>query len=135
MNRSENLRAFLRFVNECQALNEMARKEVSKEDKRQQDLLHEIEFEPRAKERSKLCTQLHRSRLNRRKYKDIFEETDDIVQFFNVGQHKRVLDQMGQLIGKVRKVEKYHENRVYIPRLQEGEDADGAETGRKQYQE
>ena len=52
MNRSENLRAFLRFVNECQALNEMARKEISKEDKRQQDLLHEIEFEPRAKERS-----------------------------------------------------------------------------------
>ena len=38
---------------------------------------------------------------------------------------KRVLDQMGQLIGKVRKVEKYHENRVYILRLQEGEDADG----------
>lgn len=122
MNRSENLRAFLRFVNECQALNEMARKEVSKEDKRQQDLLHEIEFEPRAKERSKLCTQLHRSRLNRRKYKDIFEETDDIVQFFNVWQHKKVLDQMGQLIGKARKVEKYHENRVYIPRLQEGEE-------------
>lgn len=24
MNRSENLRAFLRFVNECQALNEMS---------------------------------------------------------------------------------------------------------------
>lgn len=48
--------------------------------------------------------------------------TDDIVQFFNVGPHKRVLDQMGQLIGKVRKVEKYHENRVYIPRLQEGEE-------------
>lgn len=47
------------------------------------------------------------------------------MQFFNVGQHKRVLDQMGQLIGKVRKVEKYHENRAYIPRLQEGEDADG----------
>lgn len=52
-----------------------------------------------------------------------------------LGSTKRVLDQMGQLIGKVRKVEKYHENRVYIPRLQEGEDADGAETGRKQYQE
>lgn len=42
MNESENLRAFLRFVTECQALNEMARKEISKEDKRQQDLLHEI---------------------------------------------------------------------------------------------
>lgn len=87
--------------------------------------LEECKVSDKARERSKLCTQLHRSRLNRRKYKDIFEETDDIVQFFNVGQHKKVLDQMGQLIGKVRKVEKYHENRVYIPRLQEGEDTDG----------
>ena len=87
--------------------------------------LEERKVSDKARERSKLCTQLHRSRLNRRKYKDIFEETDDIVQFFNVGQHKKVLDQMGQLIGKVRKVEKYHENRVYIPRLQEGEDTDG----------
>jgi len=42
MNGAENLRAFLRFVTECQALNEMARKEISKEEKRQQDLLHEI---------------------------------------------------------------------------------------------
>ena len=41
MNGAENLRAFLRFVTECQALNEMARKEISKEEKRQQDLLHE----------------------------------------------------------------------------------------------
>lgn len=39
-----------------------------------------------------------------------------------LGSTKKVLDQMGQLIGKVRKVEKYHENRVYIPRLQEGEE-------------
>lgn len=74
-------------------------------------------------------------RRKTRRIHRIEAEIDDIVQFFNVGQHKRVLDQMGQLIGKVRKVEKYHENRVYIPRLQEGEDADGAETGRKQYQE
>lgn len=125
MNGSESLRTFLRFINECQALNEMARKEISKEDKREQDLLHAIEFEPKAKERSKLCTQLHRSRINRRRNKDIFEETDDIVQFFSAGQHKKTLEQMGQLIGRVRKAEKYHESRVYIPRLQEGETDDG----------
>lgn len=119
MNGSEELRTFLRFVNECQALNEMARKEISREAKREQDLLHAIEFEPKAKERSKLCTKLHRCRQERRKYKDIFEETDDIVQFFNEKEHKKTLNQMQQLIGKVRKREEYHENRTYIPRLQE----------------
>lgn len=121
MHKSEDLRAFLRFVNECRALNDTARVGISKEDKRQQDLLHAIEFEPKAKERSKLCTQLRKCRNDRRKYKDIFEETDDIVQFFNVPQHRKTLEQITQLIGKVRKVEKYHENRVYIPRLQEEE--------------
>lgn len=54
MNASESLRAFLRFINECRALNEMARKEISKEDKRLQDFLHAIEFESRAKDRNKI---------------------------------------------------------------------------------
>lgn len=84
--------------------------------------MHEIEFEPRAKERSKLCTKLHLSRKERRRYKDIFEETDDIVQFFNTGNNKKMLEQMNQLIGKVRKVEKYHVNRTYILRLKEGDE-------------
>ena len=119
---SENIRSFIRFIHECKALNEMAKEGISTEDKRQQDLLHEIEFEPRAKERSKLCTKLHLSRKERRRYKDIFEETDDIVQFFNTGNNKKMLEQMNQLIGKVRKVEKYHVNRTYIPRLKEGDE-------------
>lgn len=40
-------------------------------------------------------------------------------QFFREPQHKRTLEQLRQLLGKVRKVEKYHENRYYIPRLNE----------------
>ena len=127
INAYDKLREFVRFIHECQALNEMAKEGISTEEKRQQDLLHEIEFEPRAKEPSKLCTKLHLSRKERRRYKDIFEETDDIVQFFNTGNHKKILEQMSQLIGKVRKVEKYHANRTYMPRLKEG-DGDGQGT-------
>lgn len=63
--------------------------------------------------------------MERRKYKDIFEETDDIVQFFKESQHKKTLDQMRQLLGRVRKVEKYHGNRIYIPRVRG--DTDGQE--------
>ena len=57
--------------------------------------------------------------VDRRKYKDIFEETDDVVRFFREPQHKKTLDQMRQLLGAVRKVEKYHENRHYINRIKE----------------
>lgn len=52
-------------------------------------------------------------------YKDLFEVTDPVVQFTQDSQNKKALDQMRQLLGKVRKVEKYHENRVYIPRIKE----------------
>ena len=33
--------------------------------------------------------------------------------------HKKTLDHMTQLLGKVRKVEQYHEKRIYIPRVKE----------------
>ena len=32
---------------------------------------------------------------------------------------KKTLDHMTQLLGKVRKVEQYHEKRIYIPRVKE----------------
>lgn len=62
--------------------------------------------------------------INTEKISDVLETAFLEAGLLKINK-KRVLDQMGQLIGKVRKVEKYHENRVYIPRLQEGEDADG----------
>lgn len=117
--RSEKIKAFLDFVDECMELNSIAKEEISKEEKRQQDLLHAIEFEPNGKKRGPIDTKLHKCRVERRKYKDIFEETDDIVRFFREPQHKKILDQMRQLLGTVRKVEKYHQNRHYINRIKE----------------
>lgn len=119
METSDKIKAFLDFVDECYSLNDTAKNAISTEEKRQQDLLHEIEFESNVKARSRICTRLHHSRKERRKYKDLFEETDEIVKFFNEPQHRRTLDQMRQLLGKVRKVEKYHENRYYVPRIKE----------------
>lgn len=118
MNTSEKLKEFLDFVDECQEMNNLARNSISTEEKRTQDLLHMIEFEKSSKKRAPIDTKLHRCRCERRRYKDIFEETDDVVQFFKDPQHKKTLDQMRNLLGKIRKVEKYHANRVYIPRVE-----------------
>lgn len=119
METSEKIKEFLDFVDDCRTLNEMARNGISEEEKRQQDLLHAIEFESNGRKRSPIDTKLHKCRLSRRRYKDIFEETDDIVQFFKDPSNKRTLEQLRQLLGKVRKVERYHENRTYIPRVKE----------------
>jgi hypothetical protein len=52
------------------------------EEKRERDLLHFIEFETSSKKRGPIDTKLHRCLNARRHYKDILEETDDIIQFF-----------------------------------------------------
>ena len=101
--RSEKIKAFLDFVDECMELNSMAKEEISKEEKRQQDLLHAIEFEPNSKKRGPIDTKLHKCRVDRRKYKDIFEETDDIVRFFREPQHKKNIGSNATIIGNSKK--------------------------------
>lgn len=116
---SEKLKAFIDFVEECDNLHGQAYENMKKEDTRTQDLLHAIEFESNSKERNKLTTKLHHCRNERRRNKDIVEVTEEMVKFFAEPQHKKTLDQMRQLLGKVRKVEKYHSERVYFPRVRE----------------
>mgnify|MGYP005780096411 CR=1 FL=1 len=72
-------------------------------------------------ERAKLATELRNCRLERRQYKDILEESEPIVQFFEEPQHKKTREQLKQLLGQMRKVENYHQNRQYRKRFQEKE--------------
>jgi hypothetical protein len=116
---SEKIKAFLDFVEESKRSYDLALENLERENKRLQDFLHAIEFEPNARERSKICTKLHLSRKARRTYKDIVEIQEPIVLFFQDPQHKRTLDKMTQLLGEVRKQEKYHSERKYIPRIKE----------------
>lgn len=116
---SEQIKSFLDFIDECQKLNSMAYSGVGEEDKRHQDLIHAIEFEHNPEKIAQIGIRIHQNRVERRVYKDLFEITDPVVQFVRDPQNKKALDQMRQLLGKVRKVEKRHENRVYIPRIKE----------------
>ncbi len=116
---SEGIKQFLDFVDENKKIYETALENMKAEEKKLQDFLHAIEFESNAKKRSKICTKLHRSRIERRKYKDIVEEREEIAIFFSDPQHKKTLEQLSQLLGKVRKAEKYHRDRTYYPRVKE----------------
>lgn len=115
---SEEIKRFLDFVREAEPRYRTALETVERENKRTQDFLHAIEFEPHAEERSKIATKMRASRIERRENKDIVEELEPIVEFMSDRANKRAIDQLSQLLGKVRKVEKYHENRTYYPRVE-----------------
>lgn len=116
MKESEKLKEILDFFRRCPARYQMAQEEVRKEDKRTQDILHRIELEAGYNERCKLATQLRDSRKTRRKNKDIVEELEPVMEYLT--SNKKAVDAMGQLLGKMRKVEKYHESRSYHPRIE-----------------
>ncbi|MBR6849648.1 MAG: hypothetical protein IKM88_05380 [Lachnospiraceae bacterium] len=115
---SDSIKQFLDFIRECEPRYLMALEIVKTEEKRTQDFLHAIEFEPHAEERSKIATKMRASRIERRENKDIVEELEPIIEFMADRTNKKVIDQLSQLLGRVRKVEKYHENRSYYPRIE-----------------
>lgn len=118
---SEQIKRFLDFVDECRELNSMAYDGVGEEDKRHQDLMHEIEFEEDPDKIAEIGMRVHQNRVQRRVYKDIYAVISPVVRFAQDSQNKRTLDLARQLLGEVRKVEKRQETRVYIPRIKESD--------------
>ena len=116
---SEEIKRLLDFIRRSDTLYKMAFEAVRVEDKRTQDLLHAIEFVTSSKEQRRIGAKLRDSRRTRRRNKDIVEELEPIINFFSEPQNKRTLDKMSQLLGAVRKEEKYHEDRVYHPRVED----------------
>ena len=102
---SEQIKSFLDFLDECQELNSMAYSGVGEEDKRHQDLIHAIEFEHNPDKIAQIGIRLHQNRMERRVYKDLFEVTNPVVEFVRDPQNKKTIDQMRQLLGKVREAE------------------------------
>lgn len=118
---SEEVKRFLDFMKECGTRYNLAHDAMRTEEKREQDFIHAIEFENHVENRSKTCTRLRACLIERRRNKDIVEELEPIVEFMNNPQNKRCIDQLTQLLGKIRKVERYHENRSYHPRVEKTE--------------
>lgn len=121
MKRSDYISNFLNFIEQCKVDSHESIEGVSREDKRQENLIHAIENCGIAKERNKLSTQLHKCRKERRKYKNMQEEVGWIVNFVSAPENKKTFDRLTQVLGNVRKTEERHENWVYKSRLKEGE--------------
>ena len=118
---SEQIKSFLDFIDECRELNSMAYDGVGEEDKRHQDLMHEIEFEDDPDKIAEIGMRVNQNRVQRRVYKDIYAVTAPVDKFAREPQNKKTLNLARQLLGEVRNVERHQENRTYVPRIKEGD--------------
>lgn len=115
---SETLSEFLYFLDACESQYQTARDAVSLEDRRLQDLLHELEFAQDKAERNRVATKFQRSRRERRRQKDEVQRLELIVNFFNEQNHKNTVKKMRQLLGRQRKEEEFLKGkRTYKPRV------------------
>lgn len=116
---SEVLENFLNYIDECRTNYQNAVNAVEEADRKElMDLVHEMEFAQDKKERNRIATKLHNSRVQRRKNKDIVDELKDFVAFFDELNHRNTLNKMRQLLTKQKKTEEYvHGEREYKPRM------------------
>ncbi len=116
------LKMFLDFVDNAKSDYTYNLEAMKNEERITQDYLHKLELEGlNCRERSKIATQLVANRQARREYKDSVEELAPIVEFFEDPQNRKLINNMAQLLGQVRKVENYHKNRLYVPKVIPGE--------------
>lgn len=115
---SKHLEDFLNFLDQCSREYQYAFDNMSKEDKRLQDLLHEIEFAADKAEKNRAATSLQRSRRERRKNKDMVKLYERIVKFSEDQSNRRTINLLRQLLGHQRKEEEYlQSNRTYKKRV------------------
>lgn len=114
---AESLEEFLNVVDHCYQEYQMAQEAVNREDRRLQDLLHELEFAKEKGERNRVATKFQSSRRERRKHKDIVKRNELVVKFFEEKPHRDTLNKLRQLMGRQRKEEEYlSSERIYKSR-------------------
>lgn len=119
---AEQLTDFLNFIDQCMTEYRIAADIVGEEDKRLQDLLHELEFSEGESQKNKTATKLKHSRKLRRENKDIVKRYELIVNFFEEQNNRNTLNKMRQLLGRQRKEEEFlSSKRIYKPRIEKRE--------------
>ena len=112
------LEEFLNAVAASKQEYQYAYDAVNEEDRRLQDLLHEMEFAPNKAERNRSATKLQQSRRRRREYKDMVKKNEKLAKFFEEPKNWETLNRMRQLLGQQRKEEEYlASERTYKPRM------------------
>lgn len=120
---SEIISAFLKLLDDVPKEYKVAYDIVNEKDKEVQDIMHEAELNQlKTNEKAKLMTELQNNRRERRYWKDKVDEYQPLNDYLNQSKEfKNVINQLKQILGKVRKAEKYLEERIYKPRIRKKE--------------
>lgn len=120
-NPSDYITEFLNFISNAQSTYNDCVDEMKKQEQLTQDYLHSLELDDlRYDERNKIATKLATNRKDRRYFKDKVEEYEPIIKFLNEPKNKQLINQLKQVLGECRKMEGYHKDRFYIPRVLKG---------------
>lgn len=86
-----------------------------------QDYLHKLELEDlNYASRAKIATTLSKLRKERRIHKDKVEVLEPLIVYLTSDRGKTAINLLKEVLGKMRKAEEHHQNRVYInKRLEE----------------
>jgi predicted DNA-binding protein YlxM (UPF0122 family) len=115
---SDIITDFLSIADTATVKRQIAYDEVGRQNDLTMDYLHKLELEDLTyEERNRLMTKLRVNRLDRRYYKDVVEIYDPLSEFMKDPAHKKAIEDLKQVLGKVRKAEEYHGTRTYHPRI------------------
>lgn len=114
---SEIIENFLNGIRGVVTTYPFEKEAVEVEDKRTQDLLHELELGPSGC-KDKIATKLRKSRKERRIHKDYIEINGPIYNYWTSPTGTAMMKQLTDILGTIRKQEKSKQNRIYIPRVE-----------------
>lgn len=121
-NASEVVGAFMDWLKWADELQKASWQIVVDEDAKNQDFLHEFEFEKDNKKRAVIATRLHNSRVRRREAKDISKELKPVSDFIKEATARNHIKLLKKCYSDLKKEEEYiHSERVYKPRSKESD--------------
>lgn len=117
---SKHIEGFLNFLRKAQSEYAWSGEKKKEQEDLTQDILHALELKDLCyHERARLAGCLAQARKERRLHKDCLEELAPVTEF--AVSNKKFVNELEQLLGEVRKKEKYHMNRNYHPKVLDGE--------------
>lgn len=113
MKNSEYISSFLKFLKDIQTDYNIALETEKEADRETQDILHRLELGNDSYHDMAQMSKIIKSvRLKRRKAKDAKTEAEPVIRW--IKESPQTVRALEQLLGEVRKAEKYNSNRHYI---------------------
>ena len=120
---SEEISRFLKFLEQTEKDYAWAIEEMNRAENLTQDYLHQLELLPSTYHgRAHLAKRLKECRIRRRRMKDTFVVYGPVVELLRTERGKLIVNQLQQVLGKVRKEEKFLEERKYTPKVMKKEE-------------